>query len=191
MFMSEQEARETADKQGTDHAIAKFYQNSMIDAEATEKNDGMTTYKDVLYVKITLPGIRGQEWAGKVTDEHKARFPRQLEAFLADEVLTPEGYPIKECSMYTPAEKDNLKARGFLTVESLAEASDAGLKGMGMQDMKNRAGRFMESLTGPAATANKFAALEKRLAAVEAESADKDEIITEQAAEIKKKSKGK
>lgn len=191
MFMSEQEARETADTQGKDQARAEFYHNSKIDAEATLKAGGVQTFKDVLYVKITSPGIHGQQWAGKATDAHKRRFERQYEAFKSDEEFIPDGYPIKECSMYSPAEKDTLKARKFLTVESIAEAPDAALKGMGMRDMSNRAKRFMENLTGPAATANKFAAIEKKLEDLAAENADQAEIIKEQAAELKKKAKGK
>lgn len=192
MFMSEQEAKQTAEDSQKETAMPRFYLKSVPDAEATEEAKGKQKFKDVLYVEIIKPGIRSQGFNGKASDDHKRRFAGALKRFEADdktEVL--DGFPIKECPLFTPAEKDNLRVLRFLTVESLAEAPDAALKGMGMRDMSNRAKRFLESLTGPAATANRLEALEKRLDAADFKAEEDAATIVALQEQLKAKPKGK
>ena len=190
MFMSEAEARQTSEDSQKDHAIPRFYYHSVPDAAATEEAKGEQKFKNVLYIEIIKPGIRGQSWNGKASDIHKARFNGALERFEAeDKTETLDGFPIKECPLFNPAEKDNLRVLKFLTVESLANAPDAALKGIGMRDMSNRAKRFIESLIGPAATANRLEALEKRLSA--AEDKAEEDAATIEALQGQLKTKGK
>lgn len=183
-FMSAQEAQQTADSQSKDYAMSRFYWNSVLDPEATKKANGVQKYKDVLYVEILQPGLRKQGFNGKASPEHIARFQGAHDRFMeGNEATELDGFPISKWPGASPAEKDNLRVLKFLTVQSLADAPDAALKGMGMRDLSNRAQKFIEALTGPDAMANKMEELEKRFAAMKA---DTEETIKAQAAEIKK-----
>lgn len=130
---------------GEDHNIVRFYNKEKLDKKQSDI-DGRPRYRLVPYVEIFAPGqIRNTRIDRKARDEDKQRWPQQWEKFekASDEV---DGTPIEAWPYLNRAQVAELKAIGFLTVESVAETPDSGLErlGPGARDLQNRARQWLK-----------------------------------------------
>ena len=111
--------------------LVEFFYEAREKKQETLKN-GVPVFHDVLMVKITTPGGKG-DLIREVKESDKTRFPRQWKAF---EMLghTPKtGMPIEELPGITASEVAQLKALALFTCEQIENLPDAYLKDIGLE----------------------------------------------------------
>ena len=138
---------------GTDAELAvQFYMRPVKDERESAK-EGRPIFRDVPYVKIQIPGDKLSAWEGRVTEEHRMRFPRQWEMFEAghrtEQIV---GTPLKEWPALTASQVAQMNALGIYTVDQLAALSDTGLERLGMhaRTLQKKARAFLEAATSTA-----------------------------------------
>lgn len=103
------------------------------------------------YVKVLFPGDNKTEAHFEVTEEHKARWPRQYAQFKGNEAQTVPGIPLSSVAWLSRSWVDTLKGQFNITVlEQLAGCDDAAIQriGMGGRELVNKAKAHLESLSG-------------------------------------------
>lgn len=133
-------------------AIPRFHSRAV---EMTFKSQeaGRPIFEDREFVEILIPGDRRAMANEPVNEEHKARWPREYEAFKRGQELPREGTPLRNWpnSQMTPARVEELAFFNIVTVEELAAVGDNHLQnlGMGARVMRQAAITFLEvSRTG-------------------------------------------
>jgi hypothetical protein len=132
--------------------VVVFYDKPLFNkVKSVEK--GARHYDNVTYVKIHSPGELLNIIDRPATQADQHRFRRQWSLFLQGRLQVPDGTPIDLLFPNNPAAADNLRAFGVYTIQQLAELSAHGLDriGMGGQEYKNMAVRYLENATSGAA----------------------------------------
>lgn len=113
----------------------QFYSRPLIQEFKSEQAQ-RPIYENVDFIKIFTPGEPGKlnTIDTIAREEHKARFPIQWAAYKnrPDSDTRYIGTPITEWPRISPAQAEELKAIKFYTVETVANASDSQLQGIGM-----------------------------------------------------------
>src|SRR5579883_744638 len=111
---------------------------------------GRPIWNDVEMVEVNFPGNNLTKWVGRVTDEHRERWPEHYRRFKANEEQRPDGMPIEEWPMVTRAQVKELKALEMHTVEQVAAMSEVAIQriGMGARDLKHKAEAYLAELDG-------------------------------------------
>lgn len=142
------------------------------------KRCGFARYKRIQIIRTLIPGSK-DERVDRVREEHKIRFPRAWQAFLAGEEGVVDGTPLKDFPGLTKDDISTLVHFHVLSVEQLASMSDEHLAnlGHGFRQRRDGARTWLASrkATQPVAELNaqldderqKRQALEERLAALE------------------------
>lgn len=94
--------------------------------------EGRDIYEDREYVEVLTLGDNKCIPVFQVKDEHKARWPKQYQAFKNGLVYAPEGTPLEKWTLCGPAEVEHLKHFNIRTVEQLAAIGDNVLSNLGM-----------------------------------------------------------
>jgi hypothetical protein len=117
---------------------------------------GRPIYEDREFVEILIPGDRRAMAFEPVNEEHKARWPREYEAFRAGREAPLEGTPLADWpnSNLTRSRVEELAYFNIRTVEHLAAVDDNHLMnlGTGARELRETARRFLEAAakgTGP------------------------------------------
>lgn len=101
---------------------------------AVKEDDGKP--KQLLFVKIEVPGNDTTIVDTPALDHHKKRFPRQWLEFQMREGVTEAsnipGWKLEEWPELDPEQVRDLRYKRFATVEQLAGASDANVQNLGM-----------------------------------------------------------
>jgi hypothetical protein len=108
---------------------------------AEKQPDG--SFKNVDYVRIIIG--RNDEIVRKVTQEDKVRFADRYSAYKAGEDMPPDGTPIKDCALATPADVSACKAERIFTLEQLAETPDERLQRAKLINFKYKCRDWLES----------------------------------------------
>jgi predicted transcriptional regulator len=123
-----------SDEQNADSRLAvKFYKRAVKqDYESNEA--GRPIYKDFDFVRIMVAGDNLTEIDTYALESHKQRFPRQWLQYQASQDSSSEihGTPIEQWPLISQSQAQELRAIKFLTVESVANASDLQLQRIGM-----------------------------------------------------------
>jgi hypothetical protein len=111
----------------------QFYERPLLQEFKSEQAQ-RPIYENVVFVKIFTPGNELNIIDTIARQEHKNRFPKQWAAFQNRQDGGGKfiGTPITEWPRINAAQAEELKALKFFTVESVANASDAQLQGIGM-----------------------------------------------------------
>jgi len=128
-----------------DNAIPEFRMEPVKNNFRSER-EGKPCFDEVEFVRIVVPGDRKTEWDGRVTDMHRARWPRHYAAFKAQQEAPTEGTPIKEWPPIGRAQAEELAFAHVKTVEQLAELPDELLNktvSMGGFDLREKARRWL------------------------------------------------
>ena len=98
------------------------------------EKEGHPIFEDMVYVEIHTPGSQLNIIDRPLREEDKARFPLHWAHYLNVHGKDGKviGTPLSQWPLLTPAQGETLKALKFLTVESIALASDTQLQVMGM-----------------------------------------------------------
>lgn len=116
-----------------------FYQGSNQNNFKSEA-EGRPIFEPVDMVRIMTPGNALNIVETFARDDHKRRFPHHWKAYkerISENDQTTIGTPIEEWPLLSKAQADEFKAIKFMTVESVAGASDQQLKSIGMVAGKN------------------------------------------------------
>lgn len=99
------------------------------------------------------------------------RYKAQYEAYKTKQEIPVEGTPIKGWPLATLAQQDACLRANIRTVEDLANCSSEaiGRIGMGAQELRNRAGKFLEAQNGTAPMVARLSSLETTVNAILAE----------------------
>ena len=123
-----------SDEMGADsRLVVHFYKRSM-KQEDESLAAGRPIFKDFDFVRIMVAGDALTEIDTYANESHKQRFPRQW-AHYQNQVGNQEqviGTPIEEWTIVSRSQAEELKGIKFVTVESVANASDQQLQRIGM-----------------------------------------------------------
>lgn len=136
--------------------VIPHFVTEAVKMEHASTQAGRPIFEDREFVKIIIPGIRGQTAFEPVNEEHKVRWPREYKAFKAGKELPLEGTPLSEwpSSHITKSRIEELAYFNVRTVEHLAALDDAKVMnlGMGARELRGAAQKFLEVArtgTGP------------------------------------------
>ena len=128
-------------------AIPQFFTEA-VKLEWKSRQEGRPIFEDREFVRILIPGDRRSMAVEPVGEIHKARWPREYEAFRAGREAPLEGTPLSEwpVSLMSPARVQELAYFNLRTVEQLAAVNDAQLQslGMGARELRERARTWLE-----------------------------------------------
>ncbi|HLI66318.1 MAG TPA: hypothetical protein VKU90_08120 [Caulobacteraceae bacterium] len=143
--MSETDFRDPAAAKAP--AIPRF-KTEAVHLPFRSKEAGRPIYEDREFVEILIPGDRRSMPVEPVNDEHKARWPKEYEAFRAGQEAPLEGTPLADWpnSRLTRARAEELAYFNIRTVEHLAAVNDAQLAnlGMGARELRQAARTFLD-----------------------------------------------
>jgi hypothetical protein len=129
---------------------------------------GRPIFFDMDMVKIYLPGDDKNIIDTAVRDDHKERFPKQWAHYqnkLAGDQRLAGKTPIDQWPIVTPSMAEELRAIKFISVEDIANASDAQIQaiqmiaGMSPHAFRDRARNYLRVASGEAAETRTVAAL--------------------------------
>lgn len=160
----------------------EFFEDKVLQTYLSEQ-EGRPVYHDVVNIRIRIPGNDQTVITRAVEESDKFRFPRHW-AFFEAKTKTGEhpGTPISEMAGVTKAMAENLRVRGFHTVEQFAAASDQVLSGLGMNAgvsptaFRDQCKRFLGAAAEMAPTVRLEAELKQRDAAMAAMQAQVDQM---------------
>ena len=134
-----------------DKALAvRFFRAPQKD-ESKSAKEGRPIFVDTDMIEIRVRGDRNNIVIKPVSDEIRSRFRGAWEAYSRGQNTTVEGTPLAEWPSMGAAMAEELKFLGFVTVEQLAQASDAVCgKVPGLTGMKQKAKVFLEYSKGAA-----------------------------------------
>jgi hypothetical protein len=123
-----------SDSRDADSRLAvKFYKRAMkLENESNEA--GRPIFKDYDFVRIMVAGDTLTEIDTYARDSHKQRFPKQWLQYQATQESSSEmiGTPVEEWTLISQSQAQELRGIKFMTVESIANASDLQLQRIGM-----------------------------------------------------------
>ena len=166
----------------------RFYIDPVQDHVASER-EGRPIFRDVERVEIIIAGNQYTKPIENVTNEHRARWPKEYEAFKAGIELSPEGTPLEEWPILKRSQILELKALGFKTVEHIRDMSDQAIQriGMGGRQLKGLAEGFLDDAARVAET-NRLAKDNERkdaqIAALQMQVEEMGRIMNERFAEL-------
>jgi hypothetical protein len=126
-------------------AIPAFYVEAQENGFRT-KQTGRPQYDDVEMVRIITPGDNKNIPVERVNDEHKARWPKEYEAFKAGIEAPLEGTPLAEWPPISRSQVAEFAHFNIRSVEQLAALGDHHLQnlGMGARELRAQAKTFLE-----------------------------------------------
>jgi hypothetical protein len=123
-----------SDSRDADSRLAvKFYKRAMkLENESNEA--GRPIFKDYDFVRIMVAGDTLTEIDTYARESHKQRFPKQWLQYQATQDSSSEmiGTPVEEWTLISQSQAQELRGIKFMTVESIANASDLQLQRIGM-----------------------------------------------------------
>lgn len=149
--------------------IVEFYWKDKLNPQATEKA-GRPIYRQAPYIHIMIPGDKTTDVHRPVREADKARFPQPWALFEAEQEQVTDGTPLSEWTILNVAQRSELKALGFRTVENVASMSDVQMDriGMGARKLKRMAEGYIENASQGVDSAKMASELEKRDNEIEA-----------------------
>lgn len=166
-----------------DNALwVEFYDDTVLQTFLSEQ-EGRPIYHDVVKIRIRIPADETTVVERIAEEGDKIRFPRHWAFFETKHKQGDHpGTPISEMAGVTKATVENLRARGFYTVEQFAAASDQVLSSLGMNAgvsptaFRDQCKRFLGAAADMAPTVRLEAELKQRDAAIAAMQAQLDQM---------------
>lgn len=155
---------ETNANNGDENLFVQFFK-APVKMEYKSEQEGRPIYEERLMVRIQSPGNNNNIVEREAWDGDKLRFPKQwLQFQVKGEQAGVEGTPIEQWPALNRAQVEELRAVRFYTVESIANASDAQLQGMGMggQGLRTKAQAYLKAAQDTALVQKQAADLERR-----------------------------
>lgn len=109
----------------------RFFRDKVKMGFASEQA-GHPVFEDADFIEIATPGDLNTIIHRVATDKDKANFAALYAQFKAGQEPSAEGIPLEAWAKLTPAQVGNYKAKGFRTVEHIAEMNDNVVASIGM-----------------------------------------------------------
>ena len=168
--MTQQAMREHDRHRGDENLYVQFFSHPMQD-KAKTLEEGRPIFVDTEYIRIMVPGDKGNVVMRSVREDDRQRFPKQYQAFKNDEEEILEGTPLDKWNFVSAAQVEELKYFGIRTVENLANVTDTNAqKFMGINLLRQKAQEYIAAASSEAPIAQ----LQEELSA-------RDTTIAEQA----------
>jgi hypothetical protein len=123
-----------SDNMGADSLLSvTFYKRSRKQEDASIEA-GRPIYKEFDFVRINVPGDSLNEIDTYAMEEHKTRFPVQWARY-QNQIGDHQdivGTPLEQWTQISRSQADELRGLKFVTVESIANASDLQIQKIGM-----------------------------------------------------------
>lgn len=170
MIASDQNNPEFVGAHNPDSRLAvRFYERAVRNDFMTQK-EGRPIFATADYVEINVPGDNTLTLDVPVNQDHKNRFPIQWARYQNAKGAGVDGQivgtPLEQWPQIDRAQAAELKALKFLTVDSVADASDAQLQRIGMiagmspHAFRDKARRFLNVAHGVAEVNNRAEEIE-------------------------------
>lgn len=161
-----------------DTVVPRFFKAG-IKNDARSAKEGRLICDDVEMVTTIIPGDRLTKPSFVVTDVHRQRWPNEYAAFKRGEEIAQSGTPLEHWPLMTTARVMELKAVGILSVDMLADVSDANLGALGPngRDLREQAKSYIAAAKDGALVASQTATID----ALNAKIARLEDIIANQA----------
>lgn len=170
--------------------IVEFYWKDKLNKPATDKA-GRPIYRQEEYVHIFMPADKTTDIHRAVKDSDKQRFRAAYDAFKAGDEQVTEGTPLNEWPALNAAQRSELKALGFRTVENVASMSDSQMDriGMGARKLKTLAQGYLDRANEGVGVSQMTAELEKRDAEISSLKSQLESVLGQLEAASKAKPK--
>ena len=143
----------------------QFYSRPMLQAGESKLAD-RPIYKDVVHVRIYVPGDKLSIIDRVASDDDLQRFPEHYGKFKAGQGDEVVGTRLEVIPWMSRSKVEEYRYFQIHTVEQLASASDSvGQKFVGFQTDREKAKKYLEQTTG---TDARVSELEKQIAALQA-----------------------
>ena len=117
-----------------------LFRYEAVQNKAKSVEEGSPIFRQIPFVTIMSPGDNKNVIDTKVTEEHKARFPRQWEAFERGNEQPLDGTPVNEWPALNMAQVAELKALNIFTIEQVANLDDRATQELtGLVKLKQQA----------------------------------------------------
>ncbi len=125
--------------------IPMFFIESVPD-EVASATAGRPIFRDEERVEIIFPGNPHTRPVKIVTNEERMKWPEQYKAFKAGQEMPLDGTPIEEWPRLKKSQVLELKAIGFMTIESIAAMNDLAMQriGLGGRQLAELAKAFLD-----------------------------------------------
>jgi hypothetical protein len=132
-----------------DKALAVRFFIMPLQNEHKSQQEGRPIFDDTEMVEIRARGDRTSVISRPVRDTDKVRFREAYLAFKDGNKVLESGTPLKEWPLISASRCEELKYLGFVTVEQLADASDAVCSNIStLTTLKQKAKAFLEYAKG-------------------------------------------
>lgn len=137
-------AEQTGDNAGDENLAVRFHYVQVQDKKRSDE-EGRPIFKDLTFINIRFPGNKTSQPDREATEMDKKRFPNHYSKFLArEDQEAVDGTPLTEWPAITRSQVEELKFFNVLTVEHLANMSDANSGNiMGLNSLKQKAKTFL------------------------------------------------
>ena len=148
--MTQNAMREHNRNIGDENLFVQFFMHPMQN-KAKTLEEGRPIYVDTEYVRIMVPGDKGNVIMREVREDDKRRFPKHYQAFKNEEEEILEGTPLAQWNFLTAAQVEEMKYFGIRTVENLANVTDTNAqKFMGINLLREKAREYIEATASDA-----------------------------------------
>jgi hypothetical protein len=138
------------------------FETQAVENKAASLDAGHFVGSDKDYAYITPPGSRdtrvfevdewfelmkGQVMAERLSPQWRQAYMEQYKKWKAGQETPPDGTPIKEWPVASPAQIKAMLSLNILTVEQMAELNDEGIRnlGMGATELRHKAKAWLQS----------------------------------------------
>ena len=138
------------------NVFVSFYTEAL-EYKAESEKAGRPIFKDVPFVRVTIPGDTNNIIEHRATDEDKRKYPKAWDIYQRGETGGHVGTPLEQWPQITRSQVKESKYFECHTVEQMSNLSDAHCQklGMGFQELRNKAKAYLAAAAG---TANATAA---------------------------------
>ena len=155
---------------GDEQLFVQFYTGTVQNKHRSEQ-EGRPIFDECDMVRIQAPGDMLTVVDRECWDGDKRRFPRQWQAYEASKMgrEMQVGTPIDQWPAMSRSQAEELKALKFMTVESIAHASDQQLQriGMGGYGLRTKAQAYLQAAQDTALVQSQAAELQRRDAEIQ------------------------
>lgn len=122
---------------------AMFYIHPQLQQVESEKKQ-RPVYKDVLYVQINIKGQKNSNFSRAAIEQDKIDYPKAWASYQNNNPEMTDGTPIKFLPGMSPGVELELKGIGILSIEDMADLTDAGIANiMGGRMLNTRAKAYL------------------------------------------------
>lgn len=133
------------------NVFVTFYTDA-VELTAESEKAGRPIFKDVPFVRVTIPGDTNNIIEHRAKDEDKLKYPKAWEQYQRGERGGHTGTPLEQWPQITRSQVKEAKYFECHTVEQMSQLSDAHCQklGMGFAELRAKAKAYLAAASGVA-----------------------------------------